>query len=47
MEHDTLPNLFEVIHVHLLYVAVGHKSKMSVSPGAAQTGARLTLDNAT
>ena len=47
MEHDTLPNLSSVIHVHPLYVAIAHKSKMEVSPGVAQTGARLTLDDAT
>ena len=47
MEHDTLPNLSGVVHVHPLYVVVAHKSKMEVSPGAAQTGARLALDDAT
>ena len=47
MEHDTSPNLFGVVHVHPLYVAVAHKSKMEVSPGVAQTGARLALDDAT
>ena len=47
MEHDTSPNLFGVIHVHPLYVAIAHKSKMEVSPDAAQTGARLALDDAT
>ena len=31
MEHDTSPNLSEVVHVHLLYVVVAHKSKMEVS----------------
>ena len=35
MEHDTLPNLSGVVHVHPLYVAVTHKSKMEVSPGVA------------
>ena len=40
-------NLFEVIHVHLLYVVVAHKSKMEVSLSVAQIGARLTLNNAT
>ena len=35
MEHDTSPNLFEVVHVHPLYVVVAHKSKMDVSPGVA------------
>ena len=33
MEHDTSPNLSEVVHMHLLYVAITHKSKMEVSPG--------------
>ena len=47
MEHDTSPNLSGVVHVHLLYVVVAHKSKMEVSPGVAQTGARLALDDAT
>ena len=47
MEHDTLPNLSGVVHVHLLYVAVAYKSKMEVSPGVAQTGERLALDDAT
>ena len=47
MEHDTSPNLSCVIHVHPLYVVVAHKSKMEVSPGVAQTSARLALDNAT
>ena len=43
MEHDTLPNLSDVVYVHLLYVAVSHKSKMEVSR-VAQIGVRLTLD---
>ena len=47
MEHDTLPNLFSVFHMHLLYVSVAHKSKMEVSTGVAKTGARLALDDAT
>ena len=47
MKHDTSPNLFEVVHVHTLYVVVAHKSKMHVSPSVAQTGAILTLDDAT
>ena len=47
MEHDTSTNLFEVVHVHPLYVVVAHKSKMEVSPIVAQTGARLALDDAT
>ena len=41
------PNLSGVVHVHPLYVAVSHKSKMEVSPGIAQTSARLALDDAT
>ena len=28
-------------------MSVAHKSKMEVSPGVAQTGARLALDDAT
>ena len=47
MEHDTSPNLFGFVHMHLLYIVVTHKSKMKVSHGATQTGARLTLDDAT
>ena len=47
MEHDTLPNLSVVVHVHPLYVVVAHKSKKEVSSDAAQTGARLALDDAT
>ena len=47
MEHDTSPNLSEVIYEHLLYVVVAHKSKMEVSPGVAQIGSRLALDDAT
>ena len=47
MEHDTLPNLSGVVHVPPLYVVVAHQSKMEVSLGAAQTGARLALDDAT
>ena len=47
MEHDTSPNLSSVVHVHPLYVAVAHKSKMEVSSGVAQTSARLALDDAT
>ena len=47
MEHDTSPNLSGVVHVHPLYVVVAHKRKMVVSPGVAQTGVRLTLDDAT
>ena len=47
MKHDTPPNLSEVVHVHLLYVVVVHKSKMEISPGVAQIGARLALDDAT
>ena len=45
MEHDTLPNLCGVVHVHPLYVAVAHKSKMEVSPTAAQTSAGLALND--
>ena len=47
MEHDTSPNLSGVVHVHPLYIAIAHKRKIKVSPGVAQTGARLALDDAT
>ena len=47
MEHDTLLNLSKVVHVHLLYVVVAHKSKMEVSLSVAQIDARLALDNVT
>ena len=47
MEHDTSPNLASVAHVHPLYVVVAHKSKMEVSPDAAQIGIRLALDDVT
>ena len=47
MEHDTSTNLFELVHVHLLYVVVAHKRTMEVSPSVTQTGTRLALDNAT
>ena len=47
MKHDTSPNLAEVVHLHLLYVVVAHKSKMEVSLGVAQIGVRLALDDAT
>ena len=47
MEHDTSPNLFELVHMHPLYVAVSYKSTMEVSPVVAQTGSRLALDDAT
>ena len=47
MEHDSLPNLSSVVHVHPLYVAITHKSRMEVSPVVTQTGARLALDDAT
>ena len=47
MEHDTSPNLSSVVHVLPLYVVVAHKSKMKVSPGIGQTGARLALDDTT
>ena len=41
------PNLSGVVHVHPLYVAIAHKSKMEVSPAIAQTSARLALDDTT
>ena len=47
MEHDTSPNLSELVHMHPFYVVVAHKSTMEVSPTIAQTSARLTLDDAT
>ena len=47
MEHGTSPNLSGVFHLHPLYVAVAHKSKMEVSPGVAQTGAILALYDVT
>ena len=47
MEHDTLPYLSGVVHVHPLYLVVTHESKMEVSLSVAQTGARLALDDAT
>ena len=47
MEHETSPNLSGVVHVNPLYVAIAHKSKMEVSPGVAQIGSRLALDDAT
>ena len=47
MEHDTSLNLSSVVHVHPLYVVVAHNSKMEVSHGVAQTGARLALDDVT
>ena len=47
MEHDTSPNLSSVVHVHPLYVAFAHKSKMKVSHSVSLTGARLALDDAT
>ena len=47
MEHDTSPNLSVVVHMHPLYVVIAHKSKIEVSPGVAQTGVRLALDDAT
>ena len=46
MEHDTSPNLSELVHVHPLYVVVAHKSTIEVSPSVAQTEARLALDDA-
>ena len=47
MEHDTSPNLFEVIQVHPLNVVVTYKSKMEVSSDVAQICARLALDDVT
>ena len=47
MDHDTSPNHSGVVHVHPLYVAVAHKSKMEVSSSVAQNGERLSLDDAT
>ena len=41
------PNLSSVVHIHPLNVVIAHKSKMEVSPGVAQTSARLALDDAT
>ena len=46
MEHDTSLNLSGVVHVHPLYVVVAHKSKMEISPGGVEIGARLALDDA-
>ena len=46
-EHDTSPNRASVAHVHRLYVADARKSKLEVSPDAAQTDARRALDDAT
>ena len=47
MEHDTSLNLSSVVHVHPLYVVVAHKRNMEVSPNAAQTSARFSLDDST
>ena len=47
MEHDTSPNLSEVVYVHPFYVVVAHKSMIEVSPGVAQNSTRLALDDAT
>ena len=47
MEHGTSLNLSVVVPVHPLYVAVAHKSKKEVSLDAAQTGARLALEDST
>ena len=47
MEHDASLSLSSVVHVHSLYVVVAHKSKMKVSPGVAQTSARLALNDVT
>ena len=41
------PNLSGVVHMHPLYVVVVHKSKMEVSLGVAQIGAKLALNDAT
>ena len=46
-ENDTSPNHAGVAHVHRLYVADARKSKLEVSPDAAQTNARRALDDAT
>ena len=46
-EHDKSPNLAVVSHLHPLYVVVACKSKLKVSPNAAQIGARLALEDAT
>ena len=35
MEHDSSPNLSNVVHMHSLYIAVAHKSKMEVFPSVA------------
>ena len=47
MKHDMSPNLYGVVHVHPLYVAVVYKNKMKVSPTVAQIGSRPTVDDAT
>ena len=44
MEHDTSPNLSELVLVHPPYVVVAHKSTLVVSSTVTQTGARLALD---
>ena len=41
------PNRAGVARVHRLYVADGRKSKLEVSPDAAQTDAILVPDDAT
>ena len=41
------PNHAGVAHVHRLYVADARKSKLEVSPDAAQTDARRALDDDT
>ena len=46
-EHDTSHNRAGVAHVHPLYVVVARKSKLEVSPDAAQTGATPALDDVT
>ena len=47
MVHDTSPNRAGVVHVHPLHAIVARKSKLEVSPDASQTGAGLSLDDAT
>ena len=41
------PNRAGVAHVHRLYVVDARKSKLEVSPDAAQTDAIRALDDAT
>ena len=47
MVHDTSPNRAGVVHVHPLHATVARKSKLEVSPDASQTGAGLSLEDAT